>query len=122
MGGRMASLVLDELAGSCGVHGCVCLGYPFHPPGKPGNLRTEHLQRLRTDCLIVQGERDSFGRRAEVEGYDLSAAIRLAWIPDGDHSFKPTRRSGLSEEANLQRAVDAVDQFMASCCRDRSGG
>lgn len=122
MGGRMASLVLDELAGSCGVRGCVCLGYPFHPPGKPGNLRTEHLQCLRTDCLIVQGERDSFGRRAEVEGYALSAAIRLAWIPDGDHSFKPTRRSGLGEEANLQRAVDAADQFMASCCRDRSGG
>ena len=122
MGGRMASLVLDELAGGCGVLGCICLGYPFHPPGKPDNLRTEHLQGLRTACLIVQGERDVFGRRAEVEGYDLSATIRLAWIPDGDHSFKPTRRSGLSEEANLQRAVDAADQFMVSCCPDRSGG
>ena len=122
MGGRMASLVLDELADSSGVLGCLCLGYPFHPPGKPEALRTEHLLALRAPCLIVQGERDSFGRREEVERYGLPAAIQLAWIPDGDHSFKPTRRSGLSEADNMQRAVDAADQFMASCCRGRSGG
>jgi len=42
MGGRMASLLVDELA-PAGVCGCLCLGYPFHPPGKPEQLRTEHL-------------------------------------------------------------------------------
>src|SRR5712691_2037708 len=54
MGGRMASMVADEL----GVRGLVCLGYPFHPPGKPQQLRTKHLAALRTPTLIVQGERD----------------------------------------------------------------
>ena len=48
--------------------------------------------------------------------------MQLHWIPDGDHSFKPTKRSGLSEQANLQQAIAAADQFMASFCRDRSGG
>jgi predicted alpha/beta-hydrolase family hydrolase len=122
MGGRMASLLVDELAVEPGVRGCVCLGYPFHPPGKPEKLRKEHLAALRSPCLILQGERDAFGRRAEVEGYDLSASIQLGWLPDGDHSFKPTKRSGVDEQANLALAVQLADQFMASCCPDRSGG
>jgi predicted alpha/beta-hydrolase family hydrolase len=122
MGGRMASLLIDELAASAGVLGCLCLGYPFHPPGKPDQLRTDHLQRMVSPCLILQGERDSFGKRAEVEGYTLSSAISVNWIPDGDHSFKPTKRSGRSESANLELAIASCDQFMISCCSGRLGG
>src|SRR5690606_36654966 len=48
MGGRMASLIADE----AGVAGLACLGYPFHPAGKPERLRTEHLAMLKTPCLI----------------------------------------------------------------------
>ena len=72
MGGRMASLVLEDQAKAAPVLGCLCLGYPFHPPGKPEALRIEHLQTLTQPTLVVQGERDSFGRRAEVETYALS--------------------------------------------------
>jgi predicted alpha/beta-hydrolase family hydrolase len=77
MAGRVASLLIDELAVSDGVRGCMCLGYPFHPPGKPLQLRTEHLAGLRTPTLILQGERDSFGRRGEVETYSLSPQVQL---------------------------------------------
>src|SRR6185436_4932187 len=35
MGGRMASMVADEV----GARGLICFGYPFHPPGKPDQLR-----------------------------------------------------------------------------------
>jgi predicted alpha/beta-hydrolase family hydrolase len=126
MGGRMASLVLEEQAQAAAVLGCLCLGYPFHPPGKPDSLRIDHLQTLTQPVLVVQGERDSFGRRAEVESYELSSAVQLHWIADGDHSFKPTKRSGLSESANLEQAIAASHQFMtqvmASTCRDRSDG
>jgi predicted alpha/beta-hydrolase family hydrolase len=59
MGGRVASLLVDELAVSDRVRGCLCLGYPFHPPGKPLQLRTEHLAALSTPTLILQGDRDS---------------------------------------------------------------
>ena len=111
MGGRVASLLVDALAAQAGVIGCVCLGYPFHPPGKPLQLRTEHLAGLRTPTLIVQGERDSFGRRGEVEAYGLSPQIELHWLPAGDHSFKPTASSGLSEPDNLMAACAAVDRF-----------
>ena len=122
MGGRMASVLLDELALCSPVRACLCFGYPFHPPGKPERLRTDHLLAMRAPCLIVQGERDSFGRRADVESYGLPATIRLAWIPDGDHSFKPTKRSGHDEATNLALAAAVADQFMASCCSDRSVG
>lgn len=114
MGGRVASLLLDELAAGGTVRGGLGLGYPFHPPGKPQQLRTEHLQTLRTPALILQGERDPFGKPEEVEGYDLSPQLRITWIPHGDHSFKPTRSSGLSEAGNWNLAVEHSDRF----CRE----
>jgi hypothetical protein len=112
MGGRVASLLADELAAASPVCGCLCLAYPFHPPGKPLQLRTEHLAALRTPTLILQGERDSFGRRAEVETYHLSHQVQLGWIPSGDHSFTPTRSSGLSEQENWATAVEFSDAFL----------
>ena len=110
MGGRIASMVADELA----VDGLICLGYPFHPPGSPAKLRTAHLATLRTPALIVQGERDPFGNRDEVRGYDLSTAIHVEWLTDGDHSFKPRKGSGVTNEANLERAIDLAAKFIMS--------
>jgi predicted alpha/beta-hydrolase family hydrolase len=112
MGGRIASLLVDELAAHGEVCGCLCLGYPFHPPGKPVQLRTEHLETLTTPTLILQGERDSFGKRGEVEGYSLSSVIDVQWISAGDHSFKPTRSSGLSEADTWADAVQRADRFL----------
>ena len=109
LGGRMASLVADE----AGAHGLVCLGYPFHPPGKPERLRTKHLENLSTPALILQGTRDPFGGREDVAGYRLSKKIRVAWIEDGDHSFKPRASSGRTEAENLAQAVALVGEFLA---------
>jgi len=109
MGGRVASHLADEL----GAAGLVCLGYPFHPPGKPERLRTDHLAALATPALIVQGERDPFGRSDEVASYRLSAAIRVVWAPDGDHDLKPRKASGRSHADNIACAADAVAAFMA---------
>jgi predicted alpha/beta-hydrolase family hydrolase len=108
MGGRIASLVADE----AGVAGLVCLGYPFHPVGKPDRLRVEHLRSIKTPTLIVQGERDPFGGREEVAGYKLAPAVRIAWIEDGDHSFKPRKASGRPEQQNWQAALDEIAAFL----------
>jgi predicted alpha/beta-hydrolase family hydrolase len=107
MGGRIASMVADEAQ----VRGLVCLGYPFHPPGRPQQLRIEHLQGLMTPALICQGERDPFGRREEVAGYALSAAVRLHWLADGDHGFKPRKASGYREQDNWAEAAAAIVRF-----------
>lgn len=108
MGGRMASLI----AGEAGVRGLVCLGYPFHPPGQPDRLRTAHLRDLRTPTLIVQGTRDPFGTPEDVQGYELSPAIQVVWLEDGDHSFKPRASSGRTEKQNVAEAVAAVVGFV----------
>ncbi len=112
MGGRVASLVADEMFASGAVRGIVCLGYPFHPVGKPDTLRTAHLQNLAAPTLICQGTRDPFGTPEEVAGYDLSDQIEICWLEDGDHSFKPRKRSGLTQERNLAEAVEAITTFM----------
>jgi predicted alpha/beta-hydrolase family hydrolase len=110
LGGRIASLVADEVS----ARGLVCLGYPFHPPGKPQALRVEHLRTLRTPTLIVQGACDPLGSQEDVAGYSLSPAIRVHWIADGDHSLKPRVRSGRTEAQNLDEAVAAIADFAAS--------
>jgi predicted alpha/beta-hydrolase family hydrolase len=110
LGGRIASLIADEV----GAKGLVCLGYPFHPPGRPRVLRTRHLEQLKTPALVVQGTRDSMGSHAEVPDYRLSPAIQLVWIEDGDHSLKPRRSSGADPQETLARAVSAVVSFVRS--------
>lgn len=108
LGGRMASLIADEFC----TAGLVCLGYPFHPPGKPEQLRIDHLRTLQTPALILQGERDTLGRRDEVQGYPLARTIRIEWLPDGDHSFKPRLRSGHTWAENLALAVECAAAFI----------
>lgn len=108
MGGRIASMLADEL----GARGLVCLGYPFHPPGKPETLRVEHLEVLTTPALILQGTRDPFGTKAEVENYALSPAIDIGWIESGNHSFVPLKKSGHTEETNLAHAVELALAFI----------
>jgi predicted alpha/beta-hydrolase family hydrolase len=108
MGGRIASLVADE----AGVAGLVCLGYPFHPVGKPDKLRVEHLKAIKTPTLIVQGERDTFGNREEVAGYKLSKAVRIVRLKDGDHSFTPRKSSGRTEQQNWEAAVEQIEAFV----------
>ncbi len=102
MGGRVASMVADELHAEGAIAGLLCLGYPFHPMGKPDSLRTAHLATLRTPTLIVQGTRDAFGTREEVATYTLSKQIELLWLEDGDHDLKPRKSlSGFSAQDHL---------------------
>ena len=109
LGGRIASMVADR----AGVAGLVCLGYPFHPPGRPDRTRTAHLRALATPALIVQGTRDPFGLPDEIATYALAPTIRVTLVEDGDHSLRPRVSSGRTEVQNLEAAVTAVAGFVA---------
>jgi predicted alpha/beta-hydrolase family hydrolase len=114
MGGRVASMVADPLFEDGRIQGLLCLGYPFHPPGKPGQLRTAHLAELKTPTLIVQGTRDEFGTREEVSTYTFSPAIELLWLEDGDHDLKPRKRvSGFSAADHFGTMAAAVSGWTA---------
>ncbi|WP_248914665.1 alpha/beta family hydrolase [Pseudomonas moorei] len=108
MGGRMASLLADEM----GADALVCLGYPFYAVGKPEKPRVEHLAELKTRTLIVQGERDALGNRETVEGYALSPSIELMWLAAGDHDLKPLKASGFSHEQHLAAGAQKVASFL----------
>jgi predicted alpha/beta-hydrolase family hydrolase len=112
MGGRIASMLADEERARGHIKGLVCLGYPFHPPGKPETLRIEHLKTLKTPTLICQGERDVFGNKKDVAAYKLSKAIEYCWLKDGDHGFKPRKKAGSTESDNIARAASAVAEFI----------
>jgi predicted alpha/beta-hydrolase family hydrolase len=112
MGGRVASMVADDLFNARMICGLLCLGYPFHPPAKPETLRTKHLVALKTPTLIVQGTRDPFGTRDEVATYQLSPAIEWFWLDDGDHDLRPRKSvSGFSAGDHLRTMSEAVSAW-----------
>ena len=103
MGGRVASMVADELFASGRICGLLCLGYPFHPPAKPEQGRIKHLVDLKTPTLVVQGTRDPFGTKVEVSTYSLSPTIEILWLEDGDHDLRPRKSvSGFSPADHLK--------------------
>ena len=109
MGGRVGSMAADALFDAKRIAGLLCLGYPFHPPEKPEQLRTKHLIGLKTPALIMQGTRDEFGTRDEVPGYGLSKSIDLLWLEDGDHDLKPRKAiSGFTTAQHLATMAEAV--------------
>ena len=85
----------------------------------PSTRRANRIAPRRRTCaisppqpLIVQGERDPYGSREDVDSYQLSPMVRIVWIADGDHALIPRRRSGRSEAQNLAEAVSAVARFV----------
>ena len=92
MGGRIASMIADEAR----ARGLVCFGYPFHPPGDRERLRTKHLETLATPALILQGTRDPFGTREDVEGY-----------PPRDHRAPDRHCEGHHQQQKENRALRA---------------
>ena len=89
-------------------------GIPFIRPEGRTTLRVSHLKALKTPTLILQGERDTLGSREEIGTYTLSDAIRVVFLADGDHSFKPRKSSGRTYGQNI---AQAVSEMMAFCSR-----
>jgi uncharacterized protein len=112
MGGRVASMVADRLFEAKRIAGLLCLGYPFHPPGQPGQLRTKHLIGMQTPALICQGTRDPFGTQEDVSAYELSETIELCWLEDGDHDLKPRKSvSGFTAADHFKTMAGAVEAW-----------
>ena len=110
MGGRIASMVVDEL----GAAGLCCFGYPFHAPGKPEKMRTKHLLATKTPTIIFQGTRDPFGKPNELASIPFSSAIQIHWLEDGDHDLKPRKLSGLLQQEHLKSVAGLVSRLAQS--------
>ncbi len=113
-GGRMTSQA-QAREPLPGVRGLVFLGFPLHPPGRPGTARAEHLSQVRIPMLFLQGTRDDFA------GLDLlrpimqalGAQATLHVIEGGDHSFKVLKRTGRTETDVLNELADTIAVWSA---------
>lgn len=109
MGGRMATLIADE----ANVRGVLALGYPFYGAGRADKPRIDHLVDLKTPTLICQGTRDTMGSHETVTALTLSPSIAYHWSEDGDHSLKPRKKSGRTQEQNWSDALAAIGEFLS---------
>jgi predicted alpha/beta-hydrolase family hydrolase len=64
-GGRQASMLAADEPKL--VDGLLLLSYPLHAPGRPDQLRTQHLPKLRVPVLFIEGTKDPFGTIEEIE-------------------------------------------------------
>src|SRR5438477_5208977 len=108
-GGRMTSTAQAEEP-LPGVRGLVFLGFPLHPPGRPGDSRAEHLARVQIPMLFLQGDRDEFANlkllKPVVSGLGERATLHL--VEGGDHSFHVLKRSGRTDAEVMGELVDAI--------------
>jgi predicted alpha/beta-hydrolase family hydrolase len=111
-GGRMTSTAQAEQP-LPGVRGLVFLGFPLHPPGRPGDSRAEHLAQIQIPMLFLQGDRDDFADlqllRPVVERLGERAALHI--VEGGDHSFKVLKRSGRTDSDVMGELVDAIVEW-----------
>ena len=110
MGGRMASMLACDSTQT--IEGVLAFGYPFHPPGKPEKLRIDHFADIPCPFLVLQGERDTFGTKEEIAAMQLTYSPTFTWLADGDHSLKPRKKSGITEDDNRQHAATRAAQFI----------
>ncbi|WP_028867577.1 alpha/beta family hydrolase [Psychromonas arctica] len=119
MGGRMATLLAAQESADLLQHvkGIACLGYPFHPQGKPEKLRVEHLAAIKQPVAIIQGTRDKLGGQDEVLSYGLPERFNWLWLEDGDHDFKPRVKSGLTHQQHIQSCIDFLAAYIKDCLK-----
>jgi uncharacterized protein len=110
-GGRMTS---GAAAGSLpGVLGLAFLGFPLHPPGRPGTSRADHLDRVKLPMLFLQGTRDQFAELALITGVSarLGSRATLHLVDDADHSFGVPKRTGRTPSSVLDELADTVVEW-----------
>lgn len=112
-GGRMTSQAQAQKP-LPGVRGLAFLGFPLHPPGKPGTSRAEHLSAVKVPMLFIQGTRDEFAQLELLQQViaGLGSRATLHVIQDGDHSFKTPQRAGTPETVMAEVAT-AIQHWSA---------
>jgi predicted alpha/beta-hydrolase family hydrolase len=117
-GGRMTSMAQAEQPLE-GVHGLAFLGFPLHPPGKPGVSRAEHLFQVQVPMLFLQGTRDEFAQLDLITGIceKLGPRATLRVTDAADHSFKVPKRSGRPAEQVMAELAARIAAWGAALAR-----
>lgn len=113
-GGRMTSQA--EAIAPLGVRGLAFLGFPLHPPGRPGLERADHLADVAVPMLFLQGTRDEFAGldllRPLVER--LGDRVTLHLVEGGDHSFRVPAATGRKPPEIMAELADALAAWIGT--------
>lgn len=121
VGGRSAGArVSVRTARTLGAAGCVCLAFPLRPPGRPERSRADELAGAGVPTLVLQGERDAFGRPEEFPE-DIHH-VDLAVVPAADHALAVPRSSGLGPTDVADVLVEATLEWMVREVVGNTGG
>ena len=114
-GGRMTSTAQAE-APLSGVNGLAFLGFPLHPPGKPGTTRAEHLDAVRVPMLFLQGTRDEFAQLDLLRSVcdRLGERARLHLIDGADHSFHVLKKTGRTDADVFTELLDTFAGWLTT--------
>ncbi|GAB2185424.1 alpha/beta family hydrolase [Roseibium sp. LAB1] len=113
MGGRVAAMLAGGGSLPGRVKGVACFGYPFHPTGKAdAEWRLQPLQDAKRPVLVLQGDRDPFGSKAELDEVSLPVHVSLTYLEDGNHDFGPRGKSPATLDGNITLAAEAVRAFV----------
>ncbi|MFL6059880.1 MAG: alpha/beta family hydrolase [Marmoricola sp.] len=108
LGGRSAGArSACRIGAEMGAEGVLALSFPLHPPGRPEKSRLEELAGAGLPCLVVQGERDPFGRPEE-----FPEDTELAVVPAADHGMKVPNAAPLSAEEALGVVAESALEWI----------
>ena len=102
-----------------GLRGIAFLGFPLHPPDKPGIERAEHLAAAAGPLLFVQGTRDDLAELALLRPVvkKLGGRATLHIVEHADHGFDVLVRSGRTPELILAEIATTVATWMERAAR-----
>jgi uncharacterized protein len=113
LGGRMTSNAMARRPLD-GVLGLVFLGFPLHPPRQPGVTRAEHLDRVESPMLFLQGTRDDLAELGLVTSVcaRLGPRATLHAVEGADHSFAVLKRSGRTDADVFDELALTVTEWL----------
>jgi uncharacterized protein len=118
LGGRMTSNAMARRPLE-GVHGLVFLGFPLHPPKRPAVTRADHLDRVASPMLFLQGTRDDLadlGLITSVCGR-LGPKATLHVVDGADHSFAVLKRSGRTDTEVMSELAHTTADWCGAIVR-----
>lgn len=94
-----------------GARACLALAFPLHPPGKPEKSRAEELAGAGVPTLVIQGEKDTFGRPEEFPD-PLPGHVDFVVVPEADHGLAVPKRAAITQDTAMDIVVEATLEWI----------
>lgn len=112
VGGRSAGArSATRCAKDLGARACLALSFPLHPPGRPEKSRLDELAAAGVPTLVIQGERDTFGRPEEFPD-PMPGHVDFAVVPEADHGLAVPKRAAITQDVAMDIVVESTLEWI----------